>query len=184
LVAIVIVVAIIDPAPSNTGETQTEAKPQSDAVTDTKSVPVSTNDAAKVKKSHDKIAAIENEFISEQDKFMKLLASGMDSKKHTKKSIEKFNSAFNEQLAKMQSILDRSDAVIISKLENEDATRYLTEAIDTHKKWSLMQKAKITAVLSGDLDNAKQYGLQCDELASKEALALVMAYKVVGLKIE
>ncbi|WP_287496886.1 hypothetical protein [Pandoraea sp. CB10b_02] len=69
-------------------------------------------------------------------------------------------------------------------VENVDAKRYLTEAIDTHKKWALVQQTKVAALSKGDIDTVMEMREQADKLAMQEALSLSMAFKAIGLPIE
>lgn len=140
-------------------------------------------DATSVKLTRDKIASIENEFSAEQDKFNKLMVDMVKGKKLSKKEIEKLNKLFNIQIEKMNAILDKSESITIIEFENEDAKRYLTEAVDYHKKWALAHKAQLNSFLIANLDEAKRYGALSDSFADQEALSLVMAYQSVGLEL-
>ena len=81
----------------------------------------------------------------------------------------------------MNVILVKSDSVTVPELENPDAKRYLTEAVDYHKKWAVAHIGQLNSFLSGNLDKAKEFGKMSDEFADQEGLSSVMAYKAVGL---
>lgn len=84
----------------------------------------------------------------------------------------------------MIATLEKANAIKVPDAGNVDAKRYITEAIDAHKKWALVLQAKVAALSKGDIDTAKEMSEQADKLAMQKGLSLSMAFKAVGLPIE
>ncbi|MGZ5028975.1 MAG: hypothetical protein ACXWAT_06735 [Methylobacter sp.] len=143
-----------------------------------------SQDENKVKLAHEGMQKIEDMFIGAQNDFMASAARMVSSKKPSKSKADKMNAEFNSSLAVMNKALDESDNLIFPSLENKDGERYIVDAMDSHKKWALAQRTKLSYIIQADLDNAKIFGNAADEFAAKEAMSLFMAYKAVGLNLD
>jgi hypothetical protein len=138
-------------------------------------------DAELIKTARSQMATTEDQFIKQQDHFLATLKKAAKEKRLTELDGSR---SFGDLLVEMATTLDQAGDMEIPAITNSDAKRYITEAIDTHKKWAMTQQAKINAAMKSDGELAKEMGSQADKLAMQEALALSMAYKAVGLSIE
>ncbi|WP_369952172.1 hypothetical protein [Ralstonia syzygii] len=139
------------------------------------------SDAELLKDTRKQMAATEDLFIDQQNKFMAVMQKAMKKQKLSEAEMSK---SVGDSFSEMLMTLDRAGDMQIPAIANTDAKRHITEAVDTHKKWALTQQAKIAAFMKVDLDSVKEMNAQADKLAMQEALALSLAYKAVGLPIE
>lgn len=157
-----------------------EAKQENTKSDETKTETALDADRKVVKTVHDQMAEIENQFLKGQGELVKMLDQLSKSKK--KLSEEEKKRMIQEKFIALGHILDRSKTLDVPKIKNSGAAIMMTNALNTHKKWSQTQGAKLLAVINGDNESAKKYAVEADALAMKEAQALDRAFKEVGLE--
>jgi len=138
-------------------------------------------DAELLRSTRAQFAATRNLFDAQQIKVFSFALSGMKQKNI---SIDEKVKVAGDLFTEMLATLDRANDMEIPNIVNASARRYVTEAIDNHKKWAVMQQARIRASIEGNADFAKEFNNQADKLAIEEALALGMAYRAAGLQSE
>ncbi len=136
-------------------------------------------DSEKIEEIHKKLEQVEEEFVNGQKEFMTMM--GKNARKGSKLTEQEKMELFIKNMQSLSSVLDKSERFQSPNIEQADAQRYITKAVDIHKEWALTQKAKLNAIVSLDGGTAKAMGGRCDELAMQEAMQLILAYKAVGL---
>ena len=128
------------------------------------------------------LASIENDYSASEVKFRELMTYGVThAGSLPKDEVEQFNAEFRQVMASMVTTLGRSKRVMPVPLHNREANRHLDHAVSAHQRWSATQSAKLSALLSGELETAMK--LAKDDTAVKaEAESIVMAYKALGMQ--
>jgi hypothetical protein len=139
-------------------------------------------DVAAVKNTFAQMNTIENKIGEEQNKFGGIMTKMMAKKHPSKSEIENLNSEFKSSLSGVMAAVDESPKINPPKLSNPDAQRYITEAVDLHKKRSIMITSKFSSLMSGEVDQAMSMNTQIDNLAMQEAVSLKMAFDALGVE--
>lgn len=137
-----------------------------------------SQDAQLVKSTIDKMAATEGSYIEQQKNFFAMFNTDPPPKGPER---DAFTKKVLEAVANMMKTLKDGEKIEVPALKDANAQRYLTEAVDFHKKWIEAQQAKIGFSLKGDVKNGKMMGDAADHLALQEAMSMNMAGKAVGL---
>ncbi len=177
-----IVIGVIISLPSNTTNTdsQTSETQPIENVKETAQEPAPLSDQDIAKKVTSQIKAIEEDWNAQSELLMDLLKKVISTGKAKKGESDKVQVYINE----IDKILNRAKDINAKHLSNEKADKYLQEAVDAHKKWALLQQLKINALMSGDLQMAKNLASQSDKTANDEGIDLVMVFQELGITPE
>jgi hypothetical protein len=80
-----------------------------------------------------------------------------------------------------QEAMARAERLEPPILNNKTAENFLREAIYAEKKWALAQQSRIAAISVVNIEIAKGFGSQADNLAGEIAINLMMAHKSLGI---
>lgn len=139
-------------------------------------------DAQTVKSLHDQIAAIENDCTVQSDRLVAVMTDAMKSRNMSNQKKTMINENLRSYFSEMTAALDRSNDLKVPILQKPEAARYTNEFVDTHKKWAIVIRAKLVSLLDGNIEEAARLGKQAEDIATAEAVAMLMAYKSVGLE--
>ena len=182
VVVFLIVIGVIISLPNNITNTdsQTSETQPIENVKETAQEPAPLSDQDIAKKVTSQIKAIEEDWNAQSELLMDLLKKVISTGKAKKDESDKVQVYINE----IDKILNRAKDINAKHLSNEKADKYLQEAVDAHKKWALLQQLKINALMSGDLQMAKNLASQSDKTANDEGIDLVMAFQELGITPE
>ena len=182
VVAFLIFIGVIISLPKNTTNTdsQTSETQPIENVKETAQEPALLSDQEIAKNVTSQIKAIEEDWNAQNESLKDLLNKVISKGKAKQGESDNVQIYINE----IDKILNRAKEVNAKHLSNEKADKYLQEAVDAHKKWALLQQLKINALMSGDLQMAKNLASQSDKTANDEAIELMMTFQELGITPE
>lgn len=134
-----------------------------------------------IKATHKKMDGIENRISAAQDRLVKVMQDMTAAQDADDDQRNALNVRFRRAWTALSKALEESKTVVAPHLANGEANRNLSEAVADHKQRSLALVGKNAAFAQGvDLDKMELFGKEADELAMKEAIALMAAYNAVG----
>ncbi|MFZ6730629.1 hypothetical protein ACO0LG_01720 [Undibacterium sp. Ji42W] len=139
------------------------------------------SDVVKLQRLHAEIGAIENKFAQQMDDF-----SGVLQRILLKKEVPDLERTkpVDMTFGEILETLEKSNSIKVPDVTQADARRYMTDAVDAHKKWALTMQAKIAALSKGNIEQVKRMNATAESFAVDEAMALGLAYKALGLPIQ